>query len=114
VDQPALQPGHPHVLPARTLLATAGALVGLTILTVAVSRVDLGDVSVAVALAIAATKAAVVALFFMHLKYTHRFPVVVLVAAALFAVLLVGFVVMDSTQYQPDIRAHEVQPQRAR
>ena len=70
---------------------------------------DLGRANVVVALAIACLKASVVALVFMHLLYEKRFQLVVLVVSALFAVLLVGFVVFDTTQYQPDLRAREAQ-----
>lgn len=97
----------PHVLSPRVLVATAGSLMLLTALTVATSRIDLGDWNVVLALAIACTKAAIVALFFMHLKYENRFQLVVLVAAALFAALFVSFVVFDTVQYQPEIRAAE-------
>jgi cytochrome c oxidase subunit 4 len=89
------------------LLGTAGALLVLTAVTVAVSRIDLGAMNVAVALGIASLKAVLVALFFMHLKYEHRFHLVVLAGATLFAVLLVAFVLFDTAQYQPDLRAHE-------
>ena len=98
---------HAHVLPPRVLLGTAAALLALTAVTVASAQVDLGRLNVAVALAIAASKAALVALFFMHLKYQQRFLAVVLGAAVAFAVLMVSFVVFDTTQYQPDVRAHE-------
>jgi cytochrome c oxidase subunit 4 len=64
---------------------------------------------VVVALAIACLKASVVALWFMHLRYEHRFHLVVLAAAALFAALFVAFVVFDTTQYQPELRAREAQ-----
>ena len=73
-DLANLEPGAahaPHVLPPRVLLATAGALVALTVATVVTSRIDLGALNVVLALAIAAGKAAVVALFFMHLRYEH-------------------------------------------
>jgi cytochrome c oxidase subunit 4 len=99
------------VLPPSALLGAAAALLALTALTVAVSRVDLGQANVVVALAIACLKASVVALVFMHLLYESRFQLVVLVVSALFAVLLVGFVVFDTTQYQPDLRAREAQTQ---
>jgi cytochrome c oxidase subunit 4 len=91
----------------RVLLGTAAALLALTAITVALSQVDFGRVNIVVALGIATLKASLVAAFFMHLKYGARFHVVILAAAALFASLLVGFVLMDSTLYQPDIRAHE-------
>ncbi len=99
----------PHVLPSSVLLRTAVALIALTALTVATSRLDLGTFNLVVALAIACLKASVVALFFMHLKYENRFQLVVLAASLLFAVLLVSFVVFDTTQYQPDLRAQETQ-----
>ena len=99
----------PHVLPPSVLLGAAVALFALTALTVVASRLDLGQANVVVALAIACLKASVVALVFMHLAWENRFQLVVLVISALFAVLLVGFVVFDTTQYQPDLRAKEAQ-----
>jgi cytochrome c oxidase subunit 4 len=99
----------PHALPVRVLVGTAAALVALTAITVAISRIDFGPGNVVVALAIATLKAGLVAAFFMHLKYGARFHLVILVAAALFAALLVGFVLTDTKLYQPDVRAHEAQ-----
>lgn len=96
-----------HVLPPRVLLGTAAALLCLTVATVAISRVDFGEMNVVVALAIAVAKATLVALFFMHLKYEKRFLSVVVAGAVAFAVFFVGFVVFDTTQYQPDLRARE-------
>lgn len=93
-----------HVMSPRALLGTAGALAALTALTVATSRLDLGTSNVVLALAIACTKAALVATFFMHLRHGRRFHAVVLGSAVLFAVLFVAFVVFDTTQYQPGIR----------
>jgi len=95
----------PHALPASVLLGTAGALLALTAVTVASSRLDLGPFNVVLALAIAGLKASLVAMFFMHLKYESRFQAVVFVAGLFFVALFVGFVVFDTTQYQPDLRA---------
>ncbi len=103
----------PHALPPSVLLGTAGALVALTVATVVTSRIDLGAWNVVLALAIASGKAAVVALFFMHLKYEHKFLAVVLGSAAFFAALVVSFVIFDTTQYQPSIRARAEQAHRA-
>jgi len=96
-----------HVLPVKVLVATAGVLFTLTAVTVAVSLLDLGRWNVVAALAIATVKAAAVALWFMHLRYEGRFHVVVLVGCAVFAALMMAFVVFDTTQYQPDIRSHD-------
>ncbi len=97
----------PHVLAPRVLLGTAAALLALTATTVAISLVDLGRANVVIALAVATAKATLVALFFMHLRYGRRAHAVALAGAALFAALLVGFVLLDTTLYQPDVRARE-------
>ena len=97
--------GEPHALPASVLVGTAASLIALTVVTVATSRFQLGAFNIVVALAIAGLKASLVALFFMHLKYEGRFQTVVLVFAVFFAVLFIGGVVFDTTQYQPAIEA---------
>ena len=56
----------------RTYLLVWAALLVLTAATVAVSYVHLGMMNVVVALLIAAVKASLVALFFMHLRYESR------------------------------------------
>ena len=95
----------PHVLSPGVLLGTAAALFALTALTVVTSKIQLGEFNVVLALAIAGLKATLVALFFMHLRWERRAQAVVLAGAVLFAALLVGFVVFDTTRYQPDVRA---------
>ena len=95
----------PHALPARVLLGTFAALVALTVATVVTSRLDLGAFNIVLALAIAGLKASLVAMFFMHLRYEHRIQSVIFLSGVFFAVLFVGFVVFDTMQYQPDLRA---------
>jgi cytochrome c oxidase subunit 4 len=56
----------------KTASAVIAMLLFLTFVTVAVSRIDLGFMNVAVALALATTKSLFVILFFMHLKYENR------------------------------------------
>jgi cytochrome c oxidase subunit 4 len=56
----------------RTYLAVYGALLSLTVVTVLVSYAELGIMNVVVALLIASLKAALVALFFMHLRGESR------------------------------------------
>jgi cytochrome c oxidase subunit IV len=95
----------PHALPPRVLLSTAAALLGLTAATVAISRLDLGAWNVAVALFIAGLKSSLVALFFMHLRYEGRFKAVIFVTALFCVSIFIGLVVLDTTQYQPEVRA---------
>ena len=64
--------GHDHVVPVGLYLAVFAALMVLTVATVAASRVDLGVMNTPVALAIAIVKAALVVLFFMHVRWSPR------------------------------------------
>jgi len=61
--------GEPHVLPLSTYFAVWGALVVLTVITVAASRFDFGAANTVIAMFIATVKATLVALFFMHLYH---------------------------------------------
>jgi cytochrome c oxidase subunit IV len=63
----------------------------LTIITVAVSRIDLGRLNVVVALAVAFTKASLVILYFMHVKYNNSLTK--LTAACGFLWLIFMFVI---------------------
>src|SRR4051812_45380604 len=94
--------GISHVATVKVLLATGGTLLLLTILTVAATRIDFGaNINLAIAMVIAVTKATLVILFFMHLRYDKLFHSVIFVSAILAASLFVGFTLMDSSQYQP-------------
>jgi len=93
--------GISHVAAARVLLATGSTLLFLTLLTVLATHVDFGaNINLAVAMVIAVTKATLVILFFMHLRYDRLFHTVVFVSAICAASLFVGFTLMDSSQYQ--------------
>ena len=63
---------HHHILPLRLYLGIGAALLVLTVVTVAVSFVNLGPWNLAVAMVIASVKGLLVALFFMHLFYDHK------------------------------------------
>jgi cytochrome c oxidase subunit 4 len=85
----------------KTLVATGTTLLFLTLLTVLATRVDFGaNINLAVAMVIAVTKATLVVLFFMHLRYDRLFHTVVFVSALCAASLFVGFTLMDTSQYQ--------------
>jgi len=64
--------GHHHITPPSVFLKTFAALIVLMALTVWVSTVPLGALNNAVALVIAITKATLVVLFFMQVKYGTR------------------------------------------
>jgi cytochrome c oxidase subunit IV len=94
--------GLAHVAEIKVLCATGGVLLLLTLITVISSKIDFGGASInlAIAMVIAVTKATLVVLFFMHLRYDRLFHSVVFVSALLAASLFVGFTLMDTGQYQ--------------
>lgn len=96
-------PAHVHVSPVRNLLAVWGALIVLTIVTVEVAQFDFGPLNLWVAIGIAGLKAALVVLYFMHLRHDRPFNAVVFIFGILFVVLFIGFALMDTTAYQPEL-----------
>jgi len=94
--------GLAHVAAIKVLVATGGTLLLLTLVTVLSSKIDFGGASInlAIAMVIAVTKATLVVLFFMHLRYDRLFHSVVFCSAILAASLFVGFTMLDSGQYQ--------------
>ena len=101
--------------PIKTLLATGGTLLFLTLVTVSRRKIDFGaNINLAVAMVIAVTKATLVVLFFMHLRYDRLFHTVVFVSAILAASLFVGFTLMDTAQYQQTNIWHPVRRLRPR
>jgi cytochrome c oxidase subunit 4 len=65
--------------------------------------VDLGELNIYIALGIAAVKASIVALYFMHLRYDRPFNGLILVTAFLFVALFVGAVMDDTHAYRDNL-----------
>jgi caa(3)-type oxidase subunit IV len=83
-------------MPIPQYLQVFGALLVLTVITVGVSYLGLpAPFSILVALAVAIVKAALVAGFFMHLKYDDRFNSLVLVSSVVFLSLFFIFTLVD-------------------
>ncbi|TWT46761.1 cytochrome C oxidase subunit IV family protein [Botrimarina hoheduenensis] len=110
-----------HVSSPQLLVTTFLALVALTVLTVAVSQYvhlngvqvpfvdapqDLRWLDIPITLVIATIKALLVAVIFMHLQHDKLFNSVVLAGSVIFLVLFVGMVLLDSNEYQPDIKSY--------
>jgi cytochrome c oxidase subunit IV len=96
--------GLAHVASPKVLMSTWIALMFLTVITVTATKIDLGPTyNLALAMAIAAVKATLVVLFFMHLRYDKLFHSVLIVGGILAAALFVGFTLMDSGQYQQSL-----------
>jgi cytochrome c oxidase subunit 4 len=78
-----------HVAPISLYLVIFGALIVGTILTVVVAKFDLGPFNNIVMLTVACTKALLVVLYFMHVRWSSRLTWVI--AASGFFWLLIMF-----------------------
>lgn len=85
-----------HISSLGSCLAIWLALIAGTTLTVTAAFVDLGPFNTIVALAIATTKATLVVLFYMHVKYTHeKLTGLVIVSAIFFLFILLALSMAD-------------------
>lgn len=84
-----------HILSTRVYFAIFFALMVLTALTIAVAYVNLGAMNNVVALAIACTKATLVILYFMHVRYSDRLIQLSVVVGILFVLILIAFTMID-------------------
>jgi cytochrome c oxidase subunit 4 len=84
-----------HIVSRNVYFAVFAALILLTALTTTVALFDLGVFNPIVALTIAITKATLVVLFFMHLRYSSRVTQLVAGAAIFWLLLLFGLTLSD-------------------
>ena len=84
-----------HIVPKRIYFAVFFALIILTALTVWVAFIDLGAFNDVVAMSIAITKATLVVLYFMHVRYSSGLTWVFVTAGFLFLVILLVFTMSD-------------------
>jgi cytochrome c oxidase subunit 4 len=84
-----------HIVPVRVYLIVFAALMALTATTVWVAFHDLGRLNVIIALAIAVTKAILVALYFMHVRYSSRLTQIVVGGGLLWLTIMIGLTMSD-------------------
>ncbi len=87
--------GAHHVVSLKVYFAIFAALMVLTAATVAVAYVDLGAMNTFVALAVAVTKATLVILFFMHVKYSSKLTWLVVASGFVFLAIMIAFTLAD-------------------
>jgi cytochrome c oxidase subunit 4 len=92
----------PHIVPKSVLLKVFGGLIVLTILTVAAAYVPFGPLAVPVAIGIAVTKASLVVLYFMHLKYDNPVNALTFTIGSIFVVVFVAITLLD-TAFRGDL-----------
>lgn len=96
-----------HAVSWQLLTVVFLALMVLTILTVAAINVDLGPLNIFVALGIALIKAVLVVLIFMHIWWDRGFHGLLILGSLGFVALFIGFVMIDTWQYEPQITAQD-------
>ena len=84
-----------HVAPRSMYYTVFAALIVGTALTVAASRVDMGPLNNVVMLLIACTKATLVILYFMHVRWSTRLTWVVAMAGFFWLLILFGLGMSD-------------------
>ncbi len=84
-----------HIAPPRLYLLVFSALIIGTLLTYAAALVDMGPLNNIVMLAIAGTKATLVILFFMHVRWGTRLTWVVAACGFFWLLILFGIGMSD-------------------
>jgi cytochrome c oxidase subunit 4 len=92
-----------HIVSLGILAKVFGALIALTVITVAASYVNFGEFNLVVALAIAVIKASLVVLFFMHLLWDKPFNAIVFVGCLIFVGLFISLALLDTGQYHASV-----------
>ncbi len=84
-----------HIVPTRVYYTIFGILLLCTYLTVQIAYFDLGALNTIAALAIAAFKAVLVVLFFMHVKYSTRLTWAVAAGGLFWLLILLTLTMSD-------------------
>jgi cytochrome c oxidase subunit 4 len=99
--------GLAHTTPVSLLFGILAALLVLTVLTVSVTSIDLGQQgNLIVAMVIATIKAALVCAFFMHLLWDKKFNTVLFLTSVLLMILFLSMATADRGEYQHDVDAY--------
>lgn len=84
-----------HVTSKGAYYGVFGALIVLTVVTVAIARVDLGAMNTPIALLVAGLKASLVILIFMGVKWNTPLTKVVAASGFLWLIILFGITMGD-------------------
>ncbi len=97
--------GHHNIPKVGTLVAVWAALIVLTFSTTAASYLELGEWNIVLAMAIALTKASLVAWVFMGVRYSTSLTRLFCIAGLVFLIIMMTITSSDyisrSWQYQP-------------
>ena len=103
---PAGAAAHPqvgHVVPFWLLFVVWVALMVLTYITVTAAYIDLGNWNLIIAMVIATTKASLVVLFFMHLRWDTQLNALIFITSLVFVTIFIIFALIDTSSNLPTL-----------
>jgi cytochrome c oxidase subunit 4 len=92
-----------HPAPLWMLFLVFFVLLGLTVLTVWQSTLDIGEAELWITLLIATVKAGLVMAFFMHMLWDKPLNIIFFFSSIIFVSLFLGFTLMDAHGYHAQI-----------
>ncbi len=84
-----------HISSYKDHLMVLGILITLTVITVAITSIELSAFNTAAALLIATIKATIVLLYFMHLRFDQRVYLIMTVLVLALVAVVIGITVFD-------------------
>jgi cytochrome c oxidase subunit IV len=84
-----------HISSIQTNVAVFVALLVLLFATLGAAYLPLGSLHFPTAMAIAAAKAVLIVVYFMHVKYSHRLTAVISVASFLWLAIMIALTLTD-------------------
>ena len=84
-----------HVVPLRIYGVIFATLLLLTLVTVDIAFYNFGAMNITIALAVATTKATMVILYFMHVRYSPKLVAVFAGAGFVWLAILIGITLSD-------------------
>ena len=101
-DPDFIEVHHTNISLYAKVLGALFFLTGLTVWTAL--KLDLGSFNIVLAMVIASTKAAIVAFYFMHLKYEDKLTWIYALYPLFLLFLLIGFTILEFFTRVPVIR----------
>ena len=86
-----------HIASIRTNINVFAVLIVLLFATVGAAYLPLGPLHFPAAMTIAAVKAVIIALFFMHVLHSHRLTMVIFAASFLWLAIMIAMTLADYT-----------------
>ena len=84
-----------HIIPYSTFLYVLATLIVLTFVSVILTQISLGALTVAIALLIAAIKSSFVLGIFMHLKFESKMLILMVIAVILIICIVIFITLLD-------------------